>query len=164
MKVVDIADEIYRELSFPSDISIASMTFWLRANIGSVNNLINTSFTVNPTTLEFSAYLIAEEMVVLNKLYIIHYYDVKIRATLGAAANDSILEVSSDGATVRKINKNEVSKTYISIKRQEMEDLQKLVNGYKSSAAAPIQIAGDDTIAGAYDTSNDDISRTRSYY
>jgi hypothetical protein len=148
MKVLDIADEIFRELSFPSDISISSISFWLRSNVGSLNNLISTSFAVNSSTLEFDADLTEQEKVILKKLYTIHYYDLKIRSTLGAAANDAILEVSSDGATVRKINKNEVSKTYASIKKQESEDLQKLVNGYKSSAATPLQVAGDDTIAG----------------
>lgn len=148
MKVVDIADEIFRELDFPSAISLASITFWLRSNVGLLNNLIDTSFTVDSSTLEFSTDLTEQEKAILKKLYIIHYYGLQIRATLGAAANDAILEVSSDGATVRKINKNEVSKTYVAVKKQESEDLQKLVNGYKSSAAAPLQVAGDDTIAG----------------
>ena len=39
----------------------------------------------------------------------IHYYDLKIRSTLGAASNDSVIEVASDGARVRKINKNELA-------------------------------------------------------
>ncbi len=160
MKVVDIADEIFRELDFPSAISISSIAFWLRSSVGSLNNLIDTSFTVNSTTLEFSEDLSEQEKSIIKKLYIIHYYDMQIRATLGAAANDAILEVTSDGATVRKINKNEVSKTYVSIKRQESEDLQKLVNGYKSSSAAPLQVAGDDTVAGSGLT-DEDFNRTR---
>ncbi len=160
MKVVDIADEIFRELDFPSAISISSITFWLRSNIGSLNNLIDTSFTVDSTTLEFSADLTEQEKSILKKLYIIHYYNLQIRSTLGAAANDAILEVSSDGATVRKINKNEVSKTYVAVKRQETEDLQKLVNGYKSSAAAPLQVAGDDTVAGS-GVDEDDLNRLK---
>jgi len=34
MKIVDIADEIYRELAEPSTISIPSIAFWIRSNVG----------------------------------------------------------------------------------------------------------------------------------
>ena len=33
MKVVDIADEVYRELGSPTDLSIPAIAFWLRTNI-----------------------------------------------------------------------------------------------------------------------------------
>ena len=44
MKIVDIADEIYRELGEPSSISIPAISFWIRSNVGELNNRINTSF------------------------------------------------------------------------------------------------------------------------
>ena len=34
MKVVDIADELYREIGEPSTYSIASISYWVRYNIG----------------------------------------------------------------------------------------------------------------------------------
>ena len=40
IKVVDIADEIHRELGSPSDLSISAISYWLRTNIGQLNNLI----------------------------------------------------------------------------------------------------------------------------
>ena len=63
---------------------------------------------------------------------------------------DSVLEVTSDGATVRKINKNEVSKTYLSLRRDHVEELNSLVNYFKQNKFEPIQIAGDDTISEAF--------------
>ena len=52
MKVVDLADEIYRELGSPSDLSIAPITFWCRTNIGELNNSIMSEYEVDTTTLE----------------------------------------------------------------------------------------------------------------
>ena len=42
MKIVDIADEIYRELGSISTLSIPAIAYWVRGNIGSLNNYINT--------------------------------------------------------------------------------------------------------------------------
>ena len=52
MKVVDISDAIYRDLGEPSSISIPAIAFWVRENVGSLNNAINTDFSVNSTSLE----------------------------------------------------------------------------------------------------------------
>ena len=57
MKVVDIADEIYRELSEPTTISIPAISFWIRSNVGELNNRINTTFKIRetaPDAYEFS--------------------------------------------------------------------------------------------------------------
>ena len=42
MKVVDIADEIFRELSEPSTLSIPAIAYWVRSNVGELNNYLNT--------------------------------------------------------------------------------------------------------------------------
>ena len=47
MKIVDIADEIFRELGEPSTISIPAISFWIRSNVGELNNRINTTFKIN---------------------------------------------------------------------------------------------------------------------
>ena len=46
MKIVDIADEIFRELGEPSTISIPAIAFWIRSNVGELNNRINTTFKI----------------------------------------------------------------------------------------------------------------------
>ena len=189
MKIVDIADEIYRELSEPSTISIPSISFWIRSNVGELNNRINTTFKIrdtNPDIYEFSGSFVAasnepqvfneaagalglsvsgnngtssspaivaiqpEEASILKKMYVVHYYDQQIRSTVGAASTDPIVEVASDGSRVRKINKNELSKTYISLKKEEYSELTDLINAYKLRKASPVQVAGDDTVVGQY--------------
>lgn len=54
MKVVDIADQIYQALAEPSDISLVSVVYWLRSNIGALNNYINQDFYVDDSTLEIN--------------------------------------------------------------------------------------------------------------
>ena len=194
MKIVDIADEIFRELGEPSTISIPAIAFWIRSNVGELNNRINTTFKIvdyGTEAYEFSGSFVnpsnepqvfneasgalglslsgdngtastpaivsiqAEESSVLKKMYIVHYYDQQIRATVGAASSDPVVEVASDGSRVRKINKNELSKTYISLKREEYSELTDLINAYKLRKSSPVQVAGDDTVVGQYSISYD---------
>ena len=132
VKIVSIADETYRELASPSDLSIAAISFWLRTNLGQLNNLIATSYTLD--------------------------------ATLGAASSDSVVEVSSDGARVRKINKNEISKTWMSARNLERDELTRLITAYKLTESSPRQVAGDDTIAEGNNTRAQDLyNRSRNY-
>lgn len=171
MKVVDIADEIYRELSEPSTLSVPAIAYWVRSNVGELNNYLNTSFRVSHQTFEITEQiensgrqpvsfnsdvdnstleLQFEEKAVLKKMYNVHYYNQQLRSTLGAASSDSVVEVVSDGSKVRKINKNELSKTYTTLKKQEYGEMVDMVNAYKLRLSAPVQVAGDDTIAGAH--------------
>lgn len=189
MKIVDIADEIFRELGEPSTISIPAIAFWIRSNVGELNNRINTTFKIvdyGADAYEFSGSFVspenepqvyneatgalglsinknngtastpaivsiqAEEASILKKMYIVHYYDQQIRSTVGAASSDPVIEVASDGSRVRKINKNELSKTYISLKKEEYSELIDLINAYKLRKSSPVQVAGDDTVVGQY--------------
>ena len=194
MKIVDIADEIFRELGEPSTISIPAIAFWIRSNVGELNNRINTTFKIvdyGADAYEFSGSFVspayepqafneatgalglsidsnkgstsipvivsiqAEEASVLKKMYIVHYYDQQIRSTVGAASSDPVVEVASDGSRVRKINKNELSKTYLSLKREEYNELTDLINSYKLRKSSPVQVAGDDTQVGQYSINYD---------
>ena len=156
MKVIDIANEIFRELDQPSSLSVPPIMFWVRANIGDLNNHLNESYFLD-SSLELvrsedgSNYEIGEEeKAIIKKMYYVHYYAVLLRTTLGAAASDSVVEIQTDDTRVRKINKNELSKTYSSLKRQETDELNTLITAYKSRKSSPRQIVGDDTVEGSY--------------
>jgi len=170
MKVVDIADDIYRELGSPSTLSIPAIAFYVRGSVGALNNHINTVFELNSSSLEIEESItnIGEtittteigiaEVAILKKMYIVHFYDSKIRTNLTALDADTIVEVTDQGSSVRKVNKNEVSKTLLSIRNQEYEGLQKLISQYKISKSIPNQVAGDDTTEGFY--SKGEFNRT----
>jgi hypothetical protein len=160
MKIVDIADEIFRELDQPEEVSIPQIAFWVRVNIGTLNNLIYTGYTIDNATLEISPDPGIEEKAVLKKLYAVHFYDMKIRTSMGANALDAVVEVMSDGAKVRKVNRNQTSQIIVSVRKHEQENLNKLVENYKSLKGAPVQVAGDDTVADTGIT-HSDINRVK---
>ena len=149
-KIVDISDEIYRELGEPSDLSLASIAFWLRTNIGDLNILINKKFYITDNTLEIG---ILEdsgdvfgniEKSIFKMIYSIHYYERLFRNALGAASTDSTIEMTENGFTGRKVNKNELAKTYAQLRKQIVDELNSLTKNYNLNEAKPIQVAGDD--------------------
>ena len=132
MKVVDIADELFREISEDSNYSIASISYWVRANIGRLNSHINTFFEIKSSTLEIvqstdekndnvlvESEITIDEAAILKKMFLIYFYDRTIRTNIANASSDTIVQVTDQGSTVRKINKNEVIKSLTSLKRQE---------------------------------------------
>tara|TARA_Y100000310_G_C20630632_1_gene788441 strand:+ start:952 stop:1449 length:498 start_codon:yes stop_codon:yes gene_type:complete len=148
MKIVDIADEIFRELDQPTEVSIPQIAFWIRVNVGILNNTINGCYSINLDSLEITPDPGIEEKAIFKKLYTIHFYDIKLRSALGAASVDPVVEVTSDGATVRKLNRNQTSQLFLSLRKQESDDFNRLVANYKMRQSAPVQVVGDDTVAG----------------
>jgi len=149
-KIVDISDEIYRELGEPSDLSLASIAFWLRTNIGDLNILINKKFYIIDSTLEVGIPTDSGddfgdiEKSIFKMLYVMHYYERLFRNALGAASTDSTLEINQNGFMARKINKNELAKTYAQLRKQIADELQVLTKNYNLNEARPMQVAGDD--------------------
>jgi hypothetical protein len=153
MKVVDIADEIFRELGSPTDLSIPAIGFWVRTNVGNLNNRIKTTYLVDSSTLEINDADAVEiglnEGAILKKMYSVHHYDVKFRGVLGASSYDLVTMVKDRQSTVKKVNRNDIAKSFLQAKRDAIEELEKLTVSYISGQATPIQVAGDDTVDGA---------------
>jgi len=149
-KIVDISDEIYRELGEPSDLSHASIAFWLRTNIGDLNILINKKYYIIEGTLEIgilegSGDVFGDlEKSIFKMIYTIHYYERLFRNALGAASTDNTIEITENGFTGRKVNKNELAKTYAQLRKQIVDELYSLTKNYNLNEAKPIQVAGDD--------------------
>lgn len=136
-KIVDIADEIYRELGEPDDISIPSIAFWIRTNIGKLNIILNKNYSINTTNLEIDAIegepFTINEKAIFKKLYKIHYYDRQIvkligksntlnlintdtstsgdNTSTGISSSDTI-EISENGFSYRKSNSESTSQIY----------------------------------------------------
>ena len=147
-KIVDLSDQIYRELDEPEDINVASIAFWIRSNIYQLNILLNKEYQINSNSLEIEPDTFSGlEGSILKKLYSIHYYTRLYKKTLGSASLDSVVSVTDDGSTVVKINKNELAKNYAQLKNQEVDSLNKLIDLYKINSASPIQVAGDDVVS-----------------
>ena len=169
MKVVDIANEIYVELSSPKTLSIPPITFWLRSNIGLLNTKINTDFYIDTTDYEIKIVgsddvvgeMGVDEANIMKKMYLIHHYDVLLRESLGAASTDTWVEIETDGTSVRRVNKVQQSQTYQVAKKTEMEELKELVFGYQRRGSQPLPVAGDDTVEGDFGAGNSSaVART----
>tara|TARA_Y100001938_G_C7861027_1_gene315598 strand:+ start:142 stop:639 length:498 start_codon:yes stop_codon:yes gene_type:complete len=163
MKVVDIADEIYRELAEPTSLSIPAIAFWLRSNIGQLNNYINTEYSIDSSDLEIkdtSGVEIGEdEKSVLKKMYFIHFYDQKLRTHMTTMDTDTILSVRDGDSAVTKVNRNEIAKSISAVKNQEFKELLLMVQSYVGQKANPIQVAGDDTVIGESTKYNTQFNR-----
>jgi hypothetical protein len=91
-----------------------------------------------------------DEASILKKMYFVYYYDTQIRANVRGLETDAVVEVSSDGMRVRKTSKTEIIRYLTSLKRLELDELNKMINYYRIHKAVPRQVAGDDTEAGFY--------------
>lgn len=161
MKIVDIADELYRELGEPSDISIPPIAYWLRTNIGRLNTAINKAYYEDPTSLEIvcvdpndsaqTEEIGIDEVSIFKLLYHLHYYDLQIRKNMLNFNTRSALEVTSDGHTVRLVSPTEIGKTLHMFRKSLSDDWNRWVNWYRLSRATPRQVVGDDTVEGTID-------------
>lgn len=147
--VASIAQEIYEELGEPSDLSIAAIAAWVRRNIGGLNNGLNTEFSVDSTTFEIAPNLSDMEKYIFKKMYSVYFFDLRIKST-GSLASTDFITIKDDIGSVQKANKNEILKSYISVRKQEYDELKDLITQYKSNNSFPVQVAGDDTIPGVY--------------
>lgn len=152
MKIVDMAQEIHFELGQPTDLSIPAIAYWLRNNIGILNNKLNKDIIVSDITLELEPNLGEAEKAIYKKIYECYFYDLKVRQTLNAINSDTLLEVTDGGGTVRKINRNETSKIYLDAKKTAYNELTMMISDYNINDVGPLQVAGDDTVAGSYIT------------
>lgn len=146
MTLTDLADETYREMAQDSSLSIPFITFWMRGNFGNLNTRLHTDFELNEDTLEITPALGVKESVIFKKMFLIYFYENKIRTGMGAMGWDSAISVSSDGAEVKLVSRNDIAKTYINIKKGEVEALELLIRDYKINRSGPVAVHGDDTV------------------
>ena len=147
-----MAQELYFELGQPTDLSVPAISYWLRNNIGILNNKLNKDIVINDTTLELDPNLGEAEKSVYKKIYECYFYDLKVKQTLNSINNDSVLEVTDGGGTVRRINRNETSKIYLDAKKTALSELTMMVSDYNINDVGPLQVAGDDNVFGSFIT------------
>jgi hypothetical protein len=152
MKIVDMAQELHFELGQPTDLSVPAISYWLRNNIGILNNRLNKDIIINDNTLELEPNLGEAEKSIYKKIYECYFYDLKIKQTLNSINSDSLLEVTDGGGTVRRINRNETSKVYLEAKKQAFSELDIMIHDYNINDVGPLQVAGDDTVVGSFIT------------
>lgn len=161
--VTSIAQEIYEEMGEPDDFSIAAIAAWVRRNIGGLGNMLNNSYEINSSTLEISPNLSDIEKYIFKKMYSIYFFDIKIKSA-GSLALTDYTSIKDDFGSVQKLNTNEILKGFYQIRQQEYKELKDLSTKYVLNASSPVQVAGDDTIPGSYDSEKDALYNIRTIY
>lgn len=146
--IEDIANEIISDTGTNDSISVIG--FWIRGKIGDINSLLFINISINGTTGEISPLITDEQKAIIKKLYNIYYYDKQAKSFLGASGVSSVISVEENGARVLLTNKNEIAKSYIQLRKSEQENLDKLINAYRSSQISPKDVQGNDTEQGGY--------------
>lgn len=154
MTLTPLAEEVFSDLSEPTDTTVVAITAWMAANLGKLNALTDESFEM------VSADIIPDmdniQQSILKQLYLVKYWLQKTNANLGAAAYDTpVLEITEGDRTTRLINRNEIAKNFLALKRDANDELLRLITAYKLAKASPVQVIADD--AGS------DNPTTRSY-
>jgi hypothetical protein len=150
--VTSIAQEIYEEMGEPDDFSIAAIAAWVRRNIGGLSNILNIDLEVNSTTFEISPNLSDMQKYIFKKMYSVYYFDIKIKS-IGSLATTDFITIKDDIGNVQKANKNEVLRNYITVRKQEYQELKELTAQYKSNSTSPLQVSGDDILEAYYNPS-----------
>lgn len=152
MTVSGLATDIYTNIGSPTDITEAAIQYWLKTNVDSLNAKTFSSYVVTTGEIFDSSggEISGCQMAVYKKMYEVYRWDTIIRQKLTALDTDSLLEVSDDGGTVRRVNKNEIIKTVKDLRSQDLQDLNFLIEDCNSLRGFPTAVHGDDTIAGLY--------------
>lgn len=150
MTITDLSSYIWQEeLNETSSTSIPEIAYWLRNNgLGQLNNLIHTSFYIDSVSLDVepaSSFSI-EEAAILVQLYLIKYYQLQANTFLGSVGVNDTIEYSEKGHVIRKLNKNEQARTWLSLVTSNKENLKDLVHGYKIGKSTPKSIEGEELL------------------
>lgn len=152
MKVVDIANEIYIDQGSPTSTSIPAIAFWIRSRAGTLNTLLyeDLGISSNLELINDGVEISPEIVSIVKQMYKVYDLEIQIRNMMNALASDSILKVTDNlgGTSFERVNRNEIAKTLILVRKDEMKILKDLIDSYRSLTSQPQQVAGDDTQPG----------------
>jgi hypothetical protein len=126
-----LASGIWDDIGQPTAVSVSYISGWLVSapNIGKLNNAINTCYSgvsgcIDPVLSE-------DEQAIYKDIYLSSYYGRQATSFLGAAGVDSWLEIKDDVSSIKRQNKNEISKSFIALQKQVQEDLKDKIFAYE---------------------------------
>lgn len=171
MIVENLARALYLEYGEPKCFSIPSIAYYLRTQVGTVNNLIFEHFKISGNALEITDEcgnpLKRDAASIFAQVFRVYYCQKQINENMNALAADSILSFQDNlgGTNVTRVNKNQIALTWVQLKKDEQARLEKLVGSYKIRKACPSQVAGDDTYSpDPYPWAQDTVSADYSEY
>lgn len=128
-----IEDEFPYLTGTDRSVAISNASGWFENNIGKLNNLIYSSYSgVDPG-------LCLEERSIYKAIYLSDYFRSKAGAVLKNMDSDVLqwISLSEGDSTIRLQNKNEVSKSYVSMSKEYKQEAKDLVWAYNLYGAYP---------------------------
>jgi hypothetical protein len=136
MTLIDLADDIFRELGQPTDLSIPQISYWLQNNIGQFNVMAAEATVYSVDAQDFVPELTIEQANIFKYMYLVRRYTTLMTNSLGAASYDWS-QLQEGDTTIRRVSKNEIAKNYNSIKLAYSRELDRLVFFYKQNRSVP---------------------------
>lgn len=162
--VTGIASDILSGLYDPQDLNTYTTEYWVRNNLGDLNIAVHANYALSGSG--DSQIITGDSPVwddrvgdIYKKMHEISYYRKQIMSILPAGSNNQVLELNSDGARIKLVNKSEIAKTYRSLKKDAEEELADMISTFNMSQCGPSQIAGDDIFV-AYSNISSNYNRT----
>tara|TARA_X000001036_G_scaffold300940_1_gene280021 strand:- start:7288 stop:7767 length:480 start_codon:yes stop_codon:yes gene_type:complete len=141
----EIAERIYDNefddapTQLEREFRIESISGWLDANVGQLNNLTYQSFSQSGSFLQ-------EEESILTQLYLKDFYTKQARKVLLGATTGNMewTRLSEGDTTIVRTNKIDFAREYKNLAKLASEELKSLIYSYNSYQAMPRQTAGID--------------------
>jgi hypothetical protein len=148
---------VYNDLGEPIDYTIAKISAWFldNANVGKLNNLIGTQISgvgykdnygvvtgydlvPNPTN---------DQLAIYKMIFDCDYFknQSKNLARSATTIGNDWTDLREGDSSIKKINKNEISKNFRGLAQDCQAELNKTVKMYLKYGAIPEQVVGDDT-------------------
>jgi hypothetical protein len=128
--------------------TFSQISGWFAANVGNLNNLLNTSFNGPDPDIDNEAGAIFKNM------YMARYYGrLALNASRGiinSANGENILSVSDGDNKITFANRNEVAKTFRGLKTDLELEIDKAAGQYCMFLSQPMTINGIDTMVSGY--------------
>jgi hypothetical protein len=155
--LTQLVANVYYDLGEPSDYTPARLTAWFidDSNLGKLNNLIGTSFSgvaYRNNNGMITGYGVSPEpnndqLAIYKMIFDCDYLKIQSRnlAKSSATIGNDWTDLREGDSSIKKINKNEISKNFRGLAQDCKAELDKAAKMYLKYNAIPDQVAGDDT-------------------
>jgi len=165
-----LAYGIWQDLDSPTTPSVTFISGWIGAErgVGQLNTLLNLEIIVDEDGVhagelfvigdcsgvyevgDFYPILGNTEKAIYTELYKVDYYQKKVRDSLagilegGDSLSTDWTSLTEGDTIIRRVNKNEVAKTYRNMSKDSRAYLDNLVSDYNRNTSMPNQVTFED--------------------
>lgn len=139
MLLIDLANSLYyNDLLETDDTSVVKILEWLKANLGQLNDLISTSYTIsgNDAVPELGL----DEAAIFANIYLMNYYQRQQKNNLGASSYTDWSEIVEADSRIRRVSRNEIAKNYRLLSNDIRDYLYKISESYRRWKCVPASL------------------------